>query len=476
VVDNFLGGFFGGAGLGGSGGAAGGHGAGAGAGENAVPPGATNADTLYPEAPAQSQPLGATPTVPATGRFESPQTASATFGDLVTNSPPAANSAPTPAPAAGNAAPAANPAFDPVADQKPEQILQQLQDLGYSGAQIANLNQDAMRAILTDAVKAPPEPNAAPQQSPAAAPQMSQPAANNGGIAPVVPPEMSQPAPAKVTSEDLSDLTTSAPSAPSADTNVVAEADIPAADSGETVHVQLTRKGPWDFNDTLPAPDEKTVEALRKEGRPNVYDETNTPADRAHAVSSTLDEALSELQDHYAHITDAQRTIEDIQTGKAKLKRSVDPEQAIGKLRTSIQNAQTSIDNIGGEYESHGFSPEAVAAMRTEAQNRADANAKSSPVGSEQPTPARKTAGVDLQPPKAKPAKAAKPDTAPEAEHPAVAEDRAARAEADRLYPRGWRRPGRARSGRRTDTLPTSTWPSSMARSVTRRFSRCRST
>jgi hypothetical protein len=151
-------------------------------------------------------------------------------------------------------------------------------------------------------------------------------------------------------------------------------ATMPAEDSDETVDVTLTAKGPWDFNDTWPAPDYKLLKARVAEGRIDFGDdEGGDPANPSvEQVTSVIDESLMELTGIFKVMAEARRQV-GIHRGLV--------EAAHGKLRTQFEKRQkknqTFLRQRLNEAKDHRdalldvFSTEAANAIVREARQRA---------------------------------------------------------------------------------------------------------
>jgi hypothetical protein len=92
-----------------------------------------------------------------------------------------------------------------------------------------------------------------------------------------------------------------------------AEADVQAADSDETVHVTLTKDGPWDFNDTWPAPDAVKLAGQEQEGRSPF----SGPID-AVEVSGMLDETLNGMMSDFSTMRKAGKLLLKARAGTAQ--------------------------------------------------------------------------------------------------------------------------------------------------------------
>jgi hypothetical protein len=143
-----------------------------------------------------------------------------------------------------------------------------------------------------------------------------------------------------------------------------ATADIQAADSDETVKVTLTRKGPWDFNDTWPAPDPDVLKAQAKEGRNPFADGFDVEN-----VVGMLDEGMNNITSALAEVREIDRRMADIRSGKTKLKRKQTVDDALNPLIADRKRYGQEAVDTAASYEDV-FGREAARAMMIEARRR----------------------------------------------------------------------------------------------------------
>lgn len=142
------------------------------------------------------------------------------------------------------------------------------------------------------------------------------------------------------------------------------KAEILASDSDEIVPITLSHKGPWDFNDTWPAPDPKVLKALDKEGRNPFAD-----GDDAANVAAMLDEGLNGLMSDIAEIRSIDERIKDIRDGKTKLRRNQTIEDALKPLRDDRTKYGRAVLDTAESYRDI-FGREASDAMIAEGRRR----------------------------------------------------------------------------------------------------------
>ncbi|MET4187627.1 hypothetical protein ABIB86_000424 [Bradyrhizobium sp. JR1.7] len=165
-------------------------------------------------------------------------------------------------------------------------------------------------------------------------------------------------------------------------------ADIPAGDSDETVHVTLSRKGPWDFNDTWPAPDPKVLDALAREGR-SVFDIEDGEHFDVENVVGVVDEGMNGIMSALSQVRAIDEKIADIRSGKAKLKKKQKPEDAIKALQGERSTYGREAVDTAASYE-EVFGREAARAMMIEARRRLRGEEAQSPVRATPPKPESK--------------------------------------------------------------------------------------
>jgi N12 class adenine-specific DNA methylase len=147
------------------------------------------------------------------------------------------------------------------------------------------------------------------------------------------------------------------------------EGEIEAADTGEPMTVKLTDKGPWDFNDTFPAPNEKKLAAYEEQRGP-IFGEANEDGSYdASQVAGMLDETINSMVNDQAVMRRAGRLRAEIKSGKTKPPGRTPPEKYIKQLTRDIQEAARAFQDTASELESF-FDPEAVTAMKREARAR----------------------------------------------------------------------------------------------------------
>ena len=152
-----------------------------------------------------------------------------------------------------------------------------------------------------------------------------------------------------------------------ADEGQVAQATVPADDAAETVDMSMSTEGPWDFNDTYPAPDPELLEGLNREGR-SPFD---GPEPSVEEVSGIMEEGLNELQviQNERNILQDQRRAVEEGTAAKPPKRGMKKEEwlkqiddAIGERNRSEEDALAAHRDLFGE--------DAAEAMRAEAEAR----------------------------------------------------------------------------------------------------------
>jgi hypothetical protein len=144
-------------------------------------------------------------------------------------------------------------------------------------------------------------------------------------------------------------------------------ARLKAEDSDEFVDAQLTKDGPWDFNDTWPALDEKGYREYVKH-RGDMFSEVEPDGmPDAEQVIGVLDETLNGMKSDMATIRGATQAIADIRSGKKKLPRNVTPEKAIADRKAEIKQASTDLQGARSEV-ADLFGSKAANAMVGEAR------------------------------------------------------------------------------------------------------------
>lgn len=119
-----------------------------------------------------------------------------------------------------------------------------------------------------------------------------------------------------------------------------------ASDTNATVDIELTREGPWDFNDTWPAPDPEALRRLSNEGR-GPFDHGGRPEEVAFSIGESINELLSET----AVVRNAERLIASALAGDAKPpKKSMSVGQWIAALEREQKAAARNIREIHGSY------------------------------------------------------------------------------------------------------------------------------
>lgn len=114
-----------------------------------------------------------------------------------------------------------------------------------------------------------------------------------------------------------------------------------ATDADEAVSVRVTREGPWDFNETYPAPDPERLRALNDQGR-RVFDHYPPGADE---VVASIDEGLNEL-------VIANRDLREYSDELARARAGAKPpkrkkrEDWIAELENDVANARQTIDDV----------------------------------------------------------------------------------------------------------------------------------
>lgn len=162
-----------------------------------------------------------------------------------------------------------------------------------------------------------------------------------------------------------------------------ATASVAAGDSDETVTITLIRDGPWDFNDTYPAPDPDVQKALIREGRWQ-FENTEGPG-LAEEVAYTFDESLNELQSYLA----TEYALRDqIKAAKAdpKLKppkRGMSRETWLKQLEQERKTQRRNGLDLIGTY-TDIFGAKASRALYDEARSRVAAERRTSPQSAEQ--------------------------------------------------------------------------------------------
>ena len=148
-------------------------------------------------------------------------------------------------------------------------------------------------------------------------------------------------------------------------------ATVDAADSDETVEISLTEKGPWDFNDTWPAPDDKQYRLYAKERNAPFGDPDDIDPE---AVASTLDEALNELQ---VHVNEQQvlgaQLREAREAGSKPPKKGMSREKWIKELEGALAQRRRDIRDLLASYDDL-FPHAATRAMLAEARKRVRGN------------------------------------------------------------------------------------------------------
>ena len=171
---------------------------------------------------------------------------------------------------------------------------------------------------------------------------------------------------------DLVDQANAAAKKAEAEGKVVAEAEVTAADTGEPMTVKLTKDGPWDFNDTFPAPDPERIKALEENGRENVG------TDDVEGIVSVLDETLNGMMSDFATLRAAGRLLQKAKAGqKPPGKKKITPEQWAKELRKDIAHARESLAGTKASVEDQ-FGPKAASAMVQEVRKRVLQEEKSS--------------------------------------------------------------------------------------------------
>ena len=156
------------------------------------------------------------------------------------------------------------------------------------------------------------------------------------------------------------------PNRPVADLpETVGEAYMEDASGDGEMRVSVTRDGPWDFNDTWPAPDPERLQGRLNEGR-------NDGLDSPSAVVFTLDETLNDLVGQFATGNAWRDQIARINAGEKpnfRVKRGDDPlDVARRNMEAAYREAEGTLGAIGDIW-----GDEATTAIRDEARRRAEA-------------------------------------------------------------------------------------------------------
>lgn len=173
------------------------------------------------------------------------------------------------------------------------------------------------------------------------------------------------------------------PSEPAEPTPRVIEGavEIDAADTDETVEVTVSREGPWDFNDTFPAPDPVQVGRLEVEGR-SPFD-ANTPEE----VVSILEETMAEAVDSARGILHWQEEAERIEAGQKprfQVPKGADPvEEAVKnslRAKEALSDTAASVEDVWGDVAAKAFRETAIERARISFKQSPPSETKAPPV------------------------------------------------------------------------------------------------
>ena len=144
-----------------------------------------------------------------------------------------------------------------------------------------------------------------------------------------------------------------------------ATGEMQAGDSDETVTVTLSRKGPWDFSETFPAPLPEQLKGLEANGR---WPFSDMPADIGEIANAT-DAGVYDMMGEIGAMRAADLQIEGLRTGKIKLKGKKKPADEIEALKKERAKAADDLRQLQGVYEDI-FGRDASNAMVKEARRR----------------------------------------------------------------------------------------------------------
>lgn len=136
-------------------------------------------------------------------------------------------------------------------------------------------------------------------------------------------------------------------------------------DSESGVEPELTKEGPWDFNDTYPAPDAERLAALTNE-RPSPFEDETNPEE----VSALIEDSLNELQMFHLDLLMGEEALRKLDKG-IKPPKKMSSEAYRKKIRDEMLKANEGILGTEGALQDV-FSDDAVSAMLDNAKARAD--------------------------------------------------------------------------------------------------------
>lgn len=159
----------------------------------------------------------------------------------------------------------------------------------------------------------------------------------------------------------------------------------PATDSAETVTVSVTPDGPWDFNDTWPAPDPEKVAAREQEGRIDFLE-----GEGPDAVVGILTETLGELTAEMGFARQWEAQVEKIKSGQKPDFKVKKGEDALKIAEANVAEAKRNVDGIDGALRDI-WSDDAVDAMGAEIAKTLDAEQRAP-----QQAPSERTAAPEM--------------------------------------------------------------------------------
>ena len=162
--------------------------------------------------------------------------------------------------------------------------------------------------------------------------------------------------------------------------------DQQAEDSDQTMTVSVTDKGPWDFNDTWPAPDPDKLAAREQEGRIDFLD-----GEGPESVVSTLTETLGEMTAEMGFARQWEDQVAKIRAGQKPDFRVKKGEDALKIAEGNVAEAKRNVENIDAALRDI-WSDEAVDAMGAEIAKTLDGQArapKEAPTERQAPEPSK---------------------------------------------------------------------------------------
>lgn len=153
------------------------------------------------------------------------------------------------------------------------------------------------------------------------------------------------------------------------DDNVVASEEV-QTDDGETIVQSITRRGPWDFNDTYPAPNYDRLDEIYRQTGDDIFDDGEGGRRGVEQIAAVIEETLNELVIRDLDIKFAMMKIRRIRAGQEKIGRRT-PEQAIKPLEASIAQDREAIRGTIAALQDPWDAP-AVAGIVREARKRSN--------------------------------------------------------------------------------------------------------